>query len=118
MNVTPVQSGYGMDYLQKGISNTNEVVEEKSTSTVESINEDRKLTNEEARHLYYANKATDLMKSVIEIYQEAQNDEAEDIMDYQDIRDIQKTQNRMDMVQYYQNEARIQNGDTKYEMWA
>ena len=116
MTISSIQSGYEINYQKNSSNNTfNEKVEEVSSSKIIDY---RKLSNEEAKNLYYTHKENNLMKSKIEIYMNIQEENEENKLDYNDIREIQKTQNKIDLTDYYSNNAEINKETTSYQVWA
>jgi len=119
MNIIAVQPSHQMNYQEQS-SNTksNKIVEEvaKSSESREIIDH-RKLSDEEAKNLYYSLKENNLMKTKIDIYMNNQeNDDNE--LDYSDIKELQETQNKMNLAEYSANNSNMQTEDTHFQVWA
>lgn len=116
MRVTPIQTASGMSSnTNDSNSNKSETVEELVHSEEEK-SESKRFSNEEAKNLYYAYRASNLMKSKIEIYLDISNEDKD--LNYSDIRDFTKLNNKSNILEYYKNEIKIQENDSKYELWA
>lgn len=114
MTIRQLESGFGMNYQEKSLTYTEKNKVEKIPIFTDEIIDYRKLSNEEAKNLYYAYKQNDLMKSKIETYIDIEEKELE----YDDIREVKKYQNRNDLIDYYKEEVKIQNNELKHEVWA
>lgn len=115
MNITPIHgNNLNLDYFNKNQQEEKKFDIEIQANAENEIIDYRKLSNEESKNLYYAYKTTNLMKSKIEIFMNLEENE----LTYKDIRDIKKSQNRVDLINYYNKEVNIQKNDSKYEVWA
>jgi len=114
MKITSIQSGYGMNYNENNSNLTKHNLVEKLVIPKEESIENIKLSKEESKNLYYGYKVNNLMKSMIEIYMDIEKKELE----YEDIRDIRKFQNRNELAEFYKEESKIQKNNTQYEVWA
>lgn len=85
----------------------------------EQFKEKKEERNEELIALYYNHQATQIMKDRVNtIFDSQESDKEEESLDYEDIRDLKKLDNRADLLKYYEeNNARIQE-EKELEVWA
>lgn len=80
-----------------------------------SVIHDIEVDKSSAREFYYSYKANDLMKSLIQTYLDVQEEQSD--FSFEDIREFTKKQNRVDLLQSYQGDVRVQENKTVYEGW-
>ena len=85
----------------------------------EQIKENREVQNEELVALYFNHQATQAMKARVDtIFDSQSEDEDVDSMSYEDIRNLKKLDNRVELLKYYEeNYATIQKED-ETKIWA
>ncbi len=115
MNITSAQgSNFNLNYLNKNEKQKESINREIQPEIEKERIDYRKLSNEESKNLYLAYQTSNLMKSKIEILMDSE----ENNLTYKDIRDVNKSQNRIDIVESYNKQVNIQKSDSQYEMWA
>ena len=114
MIVTAVgSSNFDLSYSMKKEVELNSKPKEEIVDT--SVVSNRAIDKDNARELYYSHKANDLMKSLIQTYLDVQEEQSD--FSFEDIREFNKKQNRIDLLEAYQDEITIQQNKTIYEGW-
>lgn len=114
MNVTGIQeSSFAQGYLNNNLKEQQSLDTEIKTDEDKKILDHRNLTDEEAKNLYLSYQTYNLMKTKIDIYLSIEEQDLE----YKDIRELKKSENRLDAITYYNKQSNTAQNDSKFEAW-
>lgn len=117
MRIESSTTNYANFYYKKQIETEKvQVIDEVNQKQIKHNKEEK---NEELIALYYNHQATQLMKDRVNtIFDSPEEDTKTENLDYEDIRDLKKLDNRSNLLNYYEENYAKTQEKKELEVWA